>query len=144
MDAGSARVSGREGLTFAGRLPTAGRRSVRTCRSFGEFWPAYLAEHRLPRTRALHDAGTSLVVLFAIASLLTRRWMLLTILPLAGHGFAWTAHAFVERNGPATFTYPLSSLAADFRMWALWLAGRMPSELARLGLGETKGGSYGR
>ncbi len=106
----------------------------RTCRSFAEFWPYYLREHSRPATRALHYAGTSLVVALAIAApFVAGRWIWIA-LPVAGYGFAWIAHFGVERNRPATFTYPLWSLAADFRMWALWLTGRIDTELARAGV----------
>jgi hypothetical protein len=102
--------------------------------TFEEFWPFYLREHSKPRTRALHYAGTSLVVAIAAFALVTGRWWLLLALPVAGYGFAWVAHFRVEKNRPATFTYPLWSLAADFRMWWLWLTGRIGSELERAGV----------
>ena len=98
-------------------------------RSFREFWPYYLREHSRPATRAIHYAGTSLVVLLAVGALFLGDWRLLVALPIAGYGFAWLSHAVVERNRPATFTYPAWSLAADFKMWALWLTGRLGPEL---------------
>lgn len=103
-------------------------------RSFTAFWPHYLREHAKPSTRALHYAGTSLVVAISAAALATRSWWLFALTPLAGYGFAWAAHAFAERNRPATFTYPLWSLAADWKMWWLWLTGRLAPELARAGV----------
>jgi hypothetical protein len=107
---------------------------MRAYRTFAEFWPFYLREHAKPRTRALHYAGTSLVVLIAIAALVTGNWWLLIAMPLAGYGFAWASHLAVERNRPATFTYPSWSLAADFKMWWLWLTGRLGPELTKAGV----------
>ena len=101
----------------------------RECRNFSEFWPYYLREHSKPRTRMLHYVGTSLVVGITIYALLTGRLLWLLAIPIAGYGFAWAAHFVVERNRPATFTYPLWSLAADFKMWWLWLTGRLQADL---------------
>lgn len=108
---------------------------AREYKTFAQFWPFYLREHSRPRTRALHYVGTSLVVLLAIIAVLTGNWWLLIALPVAGYFFAWIAHFTVEKNRPATFTYPLWSLYADFRMWALWITGRLRPELERAGIG---------
>jgi hypothetical protein len=102
--------------------------------SFRQFWPHYLREHSRPATRRLHYAGTAAVLLLALGALGSGDWRLFALLPLAGYGFAWFSHAAVERNRPATFTYPLWSLAADFRMSWLWATGRLDRELADAGV----------
>jgi hypothetical protein len=107
-------------------------------RSFAQFWPFYLREHSRPATRALHYAGTGLVLLLAAAAVATARWPLLMALPVAGYGFAWLSHFGVERNRPATFTYPAWSLAADFRMFFLWLTGRLGAELEAAGVRQER------
>lgn len=107
---------------------------TRNYTTFAEFWPFYLREHSKPRTRALHYVGTSLVVALALAVFVTATWWLLVALPIAGYFFAWIAHFGVEKNRPATFTYPAWSLKADFRMWWLWLTGRLGPELEQAGV----------
>lgn len=104
---------------------------TRSYATFAEFWPFYLREHSKPATRALHYIGTSLVVAIAGYAVLMGEWVWLIALPLAGYFFAWLAHFTIEKNRPATFTYPLWSLFADFRMWWLWLTGGLKAELDR-------------
>lgn len=93
--------------------------------SFEEFYPYYLQEHGHPVCRRLHFIGTLAVIAILVAVLLgASAWWLLA-LPVVGYGFAWVGHFFVEKNRPATFTYPFYSLAGDFRMFRDMLTGRI-------------------
>jgi hypothetical protein len=103
-------------------------------RSYREFWPYYLNEHRQPKTRALHLAGTAVTTALLVAGIVTANIWFLPAALLAGYGPAWFAHFVVEKNRPATFRYPLWSLISDFRMAATWLAGGLERELERAGI----------
>jgi hypothetical protein len=106
--------------------------------SFREFYPFYLGEHRNPTCRKLHFAGSTLVlVLVAVAIATANAWWLVAV-PFAGYGFAWVGHFFYEKNRPATFTYPLWSLAGDWVMYGQLLTGKIrfdERDAARQGAG---------
>jgi Predicted membrane protein len=94
-------------------------------RTFREFYPFYLSQHVNPACRRLHVFGILSVVLLLAVSLVARKWGLLALLPLAGYGPAWVGHYFFEKNRPATFSYPLFSLAGDWVMFAEILTGKI-------------------
>ena len=100
-------------------------------KSFAEFWPYYVREHSRPGTRALHAAGTLGSTGMFVALLAAGRWRWLPLALAAGYAAAWVGHFFVEHNRPATFKHPLWSFAADYKMVAMMLAGRMGAEVAR-------------
>jgi hypothetical protein len=88
--------------------------------SFEAFYPFYLSQHSQPWTRRLHVIGTGIAILcltqVAMWGLVGGFGSLIWAL-IFGYGFAWAAHYFVEKNQPATFTYPAWSLMGDFKMF---------------------------
>ncbi len=102
--------------------------------SYAEFWPYYLRQHAKPATRYLHFGGTTLAIIGLIASVARADLWYLLVAAIGGYGPAWYAHYFVEGNRPATFSYPFWSLYSDFRMYFIWLAGRLNGELQQAGV----------
>ena len=100
-------------------------------KSFAEFWPFYVREHGRAGTRLLHAAGTLSSTALLVFFVATGRWRWLPLALVVGYGAAWVGHFFVEHNRPATFKHPLWSFAADYKMVALMLAGRMDREVER-------------
>jgi hypothetical protein len=97
----------------------------RVFQSFAEFWPYYLSEHSKSATRALHCAGTLIAIAAAVFLIFIGRWWLFPLALVPGYACAWAGHFFVEKNRPATFTYPLWSFMGDWKMLALLLTGRL-------------------
>lgn len=100
--------------------------------SFAQFWPYYVREHRRAATRWWHVVGTTLALAVAITGLALGPWWLVLLALGVGYGPAWMSHFLIERNRPATFRYPLWSLAADLKLWWLAVTGRMAGETARI------------
>jgi len=115
-------------------LPAMAEDDAPRIASYAEFWPYYLREHARPGTRLVHVIGTVAGVLLLLWAILRGPLWLLLLVPVVGYGFAWASHFAIERNRPATFTYPLWSLWSDLRMAALFLTGRLERELRRAGL----------
>ena len=85
--------------------------------SLKEFYPFYLKEHQNPTSRLLHFIGTALVILILFGAILTSNFWYLLLIPIIGYGFAWVGHFYFEKNKPATFRYPMYSLASDFLLF---------------------------
>jgi len=96
---------------------------ARQYKTFKEFYPFYLSQHSNKTCRLLHIIGTTILLAITLTALYHRQPILLIFVPIAGYGFAWVGHFFFEKNKPATFTYPLWSLASDFKMYYQVLSG---------------------
>ena len=95
-------------------------------RSFKEFYPYYLSEHRNGACRVCHVVGSTLVLGLLALVLFMGPWQLAFVLPVAGYGPAGVGHFFFEKNRPATFTYPKWSFLADWVMMKDILMGNLP------------------
>lgn len=98
-------------------------------KTYSAFFSFYLGEHSNPVCRFLHYIGSTLALTcVAIAIKEHNAWWLL-VAPICGYSFAWFGHFFIEKNKPATFTYPLWSLMGDYHMYFLFLIGALDKRM---------------
>lgn len=97
--------------------------------TFRDFYPYYLTEHSLPLNYWLHFFGTLGVLACLVLGLVTGYGFLFILMPICGYGFAWVGHYIFEKNRPATFTYPLYSLASDFVLFWHVLTGQIRKKM---------------
>ncbi|MGF1604925.1 MAG: Mpo1-like protein [Rhodothalassiaceae bacterium] len=102
--------------------------------TYPAFFLFYLGEHAKPGTRYWHYLGAFASLTALAWGLLVGPWWVALLMPVAGYGPAWVSHAFIERNTPATFRYPLWSLISDYYMTWLWLTGGLSAKLAEAGV----------
>jgi hypothetical protein len=100
-------------------------------KNFSEFWPVYVLAHGKPATRTFHSVGTLAGWAILVAAIILRKWWLVLAALAVPYALAWFSHFFVEHNRPATFGHPLWSWAADQKMVAMVLAGKMGKEVER-------------
>ena len=93
-------------------------------KTFGEFYPYYLNEHRKLGTRVTHFIGTSLFFILTIIAIIKGDGQLLLAGVISAYFFAWIGHFFIEKNKPATFKYPWMSLKGDFKLYFEILIGK--------------------
>jgi hypothetical protein len=93
-------------------------------KTFKDFYPYYIEEHSKPKTKLLHFIGTSISLFFLVQLVSTFDPIYLIYALLSGYGFAWIAHFFIEKNKPATFTYPFYSFIGDHKMFVEILMGK--------------------
>lgn len=86
-------------------------------KTYSEFWPFYLNEHRNRTNLKLHFIGTTIGFLCLVTALVTQLWHWVLVGLVAGYAFAWIGHFVFEKNKPATFKYPLWSFISDWRLW---------------------------
>lgn len=91
--------------------------SEKKYQTFKDFYPFYLSEHGHPANRLIHVIGTGCSLAWLIYGIVSMwPWALLVAL-VNGYAFAWVGHILIEKNRPATFTYPLYSFAGDWVMF---------------------------
>src|SRR5258706_13080108 len=92
-------------------------------RTYAEFWPFYLGEHRQPATRAVHLLGTGSALIFLASAPACRDWAFIPPAILLGYGCAWIGPAGVERHRPPRLQYPLWAPCSDPKMCPLFSLG---------------------
>ena len=92
--------------------------------TFTDFYPFYLNEHTKPLTKLFHFVGSWCALGCMVMLIQTTDWRWFFASLIAGYGFAWFSHYFIEKNKPATFKYPGYSFIGDWVMFSEILRGK--------------------
>jgi hypothetical protein len=105
---------------------------VKKYTTFNSFYEYYLTEHSNANNRKVHFIGTLLLIFSFLIGIVTGKLIFFILIPILGYGFAWVGHYFIEKNKPATFTYPFYSLAGDFVMFWDIITGNIDEKLKKI------------
>ena len=64
-------------------------------RSFFEFYPCYLSEHRNRTSRLLHFAGTSIAVVLLVCAFVYQAWWLILVAVVVSFGMGFSVRRSV-------------------------------------------------
>ncbi|MGV1036986.1 MAG: Mpo1-like protein [Candidatus Nanopelagicales bacterium] len=92
--------------------------------SFSDFYPFYVSQHHLRRTRVIHTAGSLLGLGIATKALVRGPREQMLAFPLVSYSCAWFSHFFIEKNVPATFGHARYSLMGDWLMVSKMVTGK--------------------
>jgi hypothetical protein len=98
----------------------------REFKTFQEFYPYYLEQHRDKISRRLHFFGLLLALIWlGIVCLSSINGWYALFSFLLGYGSGFIGHFVFEKNKPATFSYPFYSFVSDFVMAKDILTGKI-------------------
>ena len=92
-------------------------------KTFKEFWPIYLSQHRQTKTQFFHIVGSLSGLVSGLVFISYGYWSLVPSSFIMAYGLAWFSHFRYEKNKPTTFRYPLWSFFADWKMIVMILRG---------------------
>ena len=93
-------------------------------KTFKEFYPFYLEQHKKEGTRITHFIGTTLFLTLLVLAIIKQEPLFIGEGAVCAYFFAWIGHFFIEHNKPATFKYPWMSLKGDFKLYFEILTGK--------------------
>ena len=91
-----------------------------------------------PATRAAHYVATLLGVGAGLSGLVLADPWLLALSIVGGYGIAIGSHYVFEKNAPLVRPHPIMAIRGDLWMFFLAVTGRLPAELARLGVSNPR------
>lgn len=94
-------------------------------KSFKDFYPYYLSNHRNQTNCRLHVVSTTVMVTLALLSVFFGPHLLL-IGFFFGMCCAWTGHFIFEKNKPSSWEYPYYGIIGDLKLWYQTITGERP------------------